>query len=50
VRCVECGKDAENKAAGWLAIRVDLPDDPDSPEVFVFCPICYEREFAASDR
>jgi hypothetical protein len=48
VRCDECGKDAENEAAGWLAIRVHLPDDPDSPEVVIFCPACYAREFASS--
>lgn len=50
VRCDECQKEAEKKASGWLAVRVDLPDDPDGPEVVVFCPACYEREFATSDR
>jgi hypothetical protein len=31
-------------AAAWSAYLVDLPDDPDTPEVIVFCPICARRE------
>jgi hypothetical protein len=47
VRCVECDKqpDVEAHAAGWLAFRVDLPDDPDDPEVTVYCSECAAREF-----
>jgi hypothetical protein len=35
VRCEECGAEpaVEAHAAGWVAFRVDLPDDPDKPEV-----------------
>jgi len=37
VRCTECGRedDVEANAAGWIAFRVDVADDPDSPEVTV---------------
>ena len=50
VRCAECGKEAdvEAHAAGWLAYRVDLPDDPDPPGVAVFCPECAAKEFGRS--
>ena len=48
VRCEECGReqDLEAHAAGWVAYRVDLPDDP-PPEVTVYCPECAGR---SSDR
>jgi hypothetical protein len=46
VRCEECGQEAdEAHAAGWVAYRVDLADDPDEPEVIVYCPECAAREF-----
>jgi hypothetical protein len=49
MRCEECGKepDVQAHAAGWVAYRVDLPDDPDELEVIVFCPQCDEREFGS---
>jgi len=31
-------------AAGWVAFRVDLPDEPPA-EVIVYCPVCAAREF-----
>jgi hypothetical protein len=51
VRCQECGREAEVEAhaAGWVAYRVDLPDDPDEPEVIVFCPECARREFGDAE-
>jgi hypothetical protein len=37
-------------AVGWLAFRVDLADDPDPPEVIVFCPVCAVQEFGELPR
>jgi len=47
VRCDECGKEPEVEAhaLGWVAYRVDLADDPDAPEVTIYCPDCAKREF-----
>jgi hypothetical protein len=47
VRCEECGREpeADAHAAGWVAYRVDLADDPDPAEVVVHCPECPAREF-----
>src|SRR6478735_4044110 len=47
VVCDECGRTAEADcpAAGWVAFRVDLADDPDPPEVVVYCPECAAHEF-----
>ena len=47
VRCEECGVEAEvvAHAGGWLAYRVELRDDPDPPEIVVYCPDCAAREF-----
>jgi hypothetical protein len=28
-----------------MGIRLDLDDDPDPPEVAIFCPGCLQREF-----
>jgi hypothetical protein len=36
VRCDECAEEARDKAAGWVAIRIDLPDDPPA-EIAVYC-------------
>jgi hypothetical protein len=49
VRCEECRQEARDGAAGWVAILVDVPDDPDEPEVAVFCPSCAAREFGRND-
>jgi hypothetical protein len=50
VRCEECRQEAdvEAHAAGWLAYRVDLADDPDPPGVVVYCPECPARGFGES--
>jgi hypothetical protein len=45
MRCDECGRGAGAKAAGWFAVRLDVPDDPDPPELAIFCRVCVEREF-----
>jgi hypothetical protein len=52
VRCEECGREPEVEAhaVGWIAFRVDLDDDPDPPEVIVYCPDCAAREFDESER
>jgi hypothetical protein len=49
LRCVECGQEpaVSARADGWVAFRVDLSDDPDPPEVIVYCPECAVREFRA---
>jgi hypothetical protein len=48
LNCQECGLETE-AAEGWLAFRVDIPDDPDTPEVIVFCPECSRRELGAAE-
>src|SRR5437868_15100956 len=47
MRCDECGWEADAGAGetGWLAFRIDLPDDPDEPEISVYCPHCAAREY-----
>jgi hypothetical protein len=43
--CSECGARSSGRAQGWQAwIGYDLRED-ESPEAFVFCPECAEREF-----
>jgi hypothetical protein len=51
MRCDECGREPEVEAhgVGWLAFRVDLPDDDDPAEVIVFCPKCAAKEFGRGD-
>jgi hypothetical protein len=45
LRCAECVRLAPPDAPGWKAeIGDDLRDD-DPPEVVMFCPECWEREF-----
>ena len=45
LRCIECGRSAPSDAQGWKAeIGDDLRDD-DPPEVVMFCPECWDREF-----
>ena len=46
MRCTECEResDVQAHAAGWVAFRVKLPDDPPA-EVTVYCPECAVREF-----
>jgi hypothetical protein len=39
----------EAHAAGWVAVLVDLPDEPDEPEVIVYCSTCAAREFGGRD-
>jgi hypothetical protein len=46
--CVECGTRAPLDAAGWKADIGDDPRDHDPPEVVLFCPECWAREFGAS--
>jgi hypothetical protein len=50
LRCEECGwePDVTLHAAGWVAFRLDLPDDPEPPTVVVYCPQCAAREFDES--
>jgi hypothetical protein len=50
VRCEECGEepDVQAHAAGWVAYLVDLADDPDEPEILVYCPACAQREFGTT--
>ena len=45
MRCDECGTEADARAAGWAGVYLDLPDDPDPPEVAIFCAACRQREF-----
>ena len=48
VRCEACERTAEGSAKGWIAVRVDLPDDSDPPEIVIYCPACFAREFGDS--
>ena len=44
--CLECGAEAEERAAGW---RAYLTDDEDEPaEVGVYCSECADREFGTA--
>jgi hypothetical protein len=45
LRCVECGAEADELAAGWRAYRAGDLDEDDVVEVLMFCPSCAEREF-----
>jgi hypothetical protein len=46
--CSECGRVAPPNATGWKGeIGDDLRDD-DPPEVVVFCPECWAREFGSA--
>ena len=50
LRCEECRREPDLRlhAAGWVAFRVDLPDDPAPPTVVAYCPQCAAREFDES--
>lgn len=43
--CSECGRRAEDEAAGWRAYRDDLSEEEDAPSLALFCPACAAREF-----
>lgn len=44
IRCVECGPESEELAAGWRGyLGGDFNDDED--EVLLYCPECARREF-----
>jgi hypothetical protein len=45
LHCDECGRISANGADGWVAVRLDLEDDPERVELAIFCPSCVEREF-----
>jgi hypothetical protein len=45
LHCAECGGWSDDEARGWRAVRAGEADVEDTPEVFLFCPECAEREF-----
>ena len=45
MKCDECGAVDEGKAHGWVGVLLDLEDDPDPPELSIFCPTCFALEF-----
>jgi hypothetical protein len=45
--CSECAMTAPASARGWKAEIGDDPRDDDAPEVVMFCPECWHREFGA---
>jgi DNA-directed RNA polymerase subunit RPC12/RpoP len=45
LRCVECGAEADELAAGWRAYRAGDLDEDDAVKVLYYCPSCSEREF-----
>jgi hypothetical protein len=45
--CVEC-KRTDEAGRAWKAVVAMNPDDVEEPaEVVVYCPACWDREFAA---
>lgn len=45
LRCAECDRRAPTTAQGWKAEIGDDVRDDDPPEVVMFCPECWSREF-----
>jgi hypothetical protein len=45
LRCVECDTLAQHGACGWKAELADDPRDDKAPEIAIYCPDCYVREF-----
>jgi hypothetical protein len=44
--CAECGVRSRGAAVGWRAgWGRDFLDEDEQPEVLVFCPSCWYREF-----
>jgi len=50
VRCEECGRGADEAAAGWQAYRIDDEHDPAEDRLAFYCPSCAAREFASDDQ
>lgn len=48
IRCVECGAESEELAAGWRGyLAGDFNEDEN--EVLLYCPECARREFGPFD-
>jgi hypothetical protein len=45
LRCEECRREAGADSRGWVAYRVEDPDEPGRTFVVVYCPVCADREF-----
>jgi hypothetical protein len=45
LRCIECGAEERETAAGWRAMIAEDPEGVEEPEVAIYCPACAEREF-----
>jgi hypothetical protein len=45
LRCVECGLEADEDAAGWRAYLGHDPREDEEPVVVTYCPDCARREF-----
>ena len=48
LRCVECGAESNELAAGWRAYLTDELDEDEEAEMLMFCPGCARREFEPS--
>ena len=48
LECVECGR-VSGDGEGWRAEIANDPEDDEPAEVAVYCPACWEREFAGED-
>jgi hypothetical protein len=44
LECVECGRESDELARGWLAIRCEDPERDGLTEIVFYCPLC-TREF-----
>jgi hypothetical protein len=46
MQCVECGAEADERAAGWRAmLAADVDERGEDAEVVIYCRMCAEREF-----
>jgi len=50
VTCVECGTSSGLNWRGWLAYRVEDPEQEDPPELGFYCPVCAERDLGRRRR
>jgi hypothetical protein len=49
LRCVECGAESKELAAGWRAyLAGELDEDGQEANMLMFCPGCAGREFQPS--
>lgn len=50
VICVACGGSSGLDWRGWLAYRVEDPENQDPPELGFYCPTCAARDLGRRPR